>query len=156
MVALSEQEEQRFGELCQMAFNFARNDDCENLKVMIEAGLNVNLKTHKGDALLMVASYHDSINCAKMLLQKGAFVDERNDRGQTPLAGVCFKGHLEMAKLLLTFGANPNANNGLGATPYTFAILFGRQEIAEVSVEYSNPSVFKRVSLQMLKWFKKD
>ena len=91
-----------------------------------------------------------------MLLQKGALVDERNDRGQTPLAGVCFKGHLEMAKLLLAFGANPNANNGLGATPYTFAILFGRQEIAELLLEYSNPNIFKRMSLQILKWFKKD
>lgn len=155
MIELSEQEEQRFGGLCQMAFNFARNDDCENLRVMIEAGLNVNLKTHKGDTLLMLASYHDSINCAKMLLQKGAFVDERNDRGQTPLAGVCFKGHLEMAKLLLTFGANPNANNGLGATPYTFAILFGRQEIAELLIKYSQVSFFKRIPLTILRLIKK-
>lgn len=154
-VVLSEQEEQRFGELCQMAFNFARNDDCKNLEIMLDAGLNVNLKTHKGDTLLMLASYHDSMHCAKMLLQKGALVDERNDRGQTPLAGVCFKGHLAMAKLLLDFGANPNANNGLGATPYTFAILFGRQEIAELLLQYSNPSLLKRISLQMLKWFKK-
>ena len=50
-VVLSEQEEQRFGELCQMAFNFARNDDCKNLEIMLDAGLNVNLKTHKGDTL---------------------------------------------------------------------------------------------------------
>ncbi|EFT9698345.1 Cj1386 family hemin-binding protein, partial [Campylobacter coli] len=94
MMTLSLEEEKRFAELCKMAFNFARNNEYENLKIMIEAGLNVNLKTHKGDTLLMLAAYNNSYECAKMLLEKGALVDEKNDRGQTPLAGVCFKGYL--------------------------------------------------------------
>lgn len=152
-IALSIQEEQRFNELCQMAFDFVRKDECKNLKIMLDAGLNINLKTHKGDTLLMLAAYNNSLACAKTLLQSGALVDERNDRGQTPLAGVCFKGYTKMAKLLLDYGANPNANNGLGATPYTFAILFGRQEIAELLLQYSNKSLLKRIPLTLLRLF---
>ncbi len=106
MTTLSLEEEKRFEELCKMAFNFARNNECENLKIMIESGLNVNLKTHKGDSLLMLAAYNNSYESAKMLLEKGAKVDEKNDRGQTPLAGVCFKGYLPMCELLVKYGAN--------------------------------------------------
>ena len=39
----------------------------------------INLKTHKGDSLLMLAAYNNSYESAKMLLEKGAKVDEKND-----------------------------------------------------------------------------
>jgi len=148
------QEEQRIIELGQMAFNFARNDECENLETMIKAGLNVNLKTHKGDTLLMLASYHNSLKTAKMLLENGAKVDEKNDRGQTPLAGVCFKGYLDMAKLLVSYKANIDENNGLGMTPYSFAIMFGRKDIAEYLLANSKQNFLKKSTLKILSFFK--
>lgn len=154
MTALSQQEEQRFAELCNMAFDFARRDDADNLRAMINAGLNVNLKTHKGDTLLMLASYNNSLQTAKMLIELGAIVDEKNDRGQTPLAGVCFKGYYEMAKLLVDNGANVDENNGLGMTPYSFALMFGHKDIAQM-LSQKSPSVLKKVSLSILNKIKK-
>ncbi|WP_276882754.1 ankyrin repeat domain-containing protein [Campylobacter cuniculorum] len=156
MEILSLEEEKRFAELCNMAFDFARNDECENLEIMIKAGLNVNLKTQKGDTLLMLASYNNSLKTAQMLLENGARVDEKNDRGQTPLAGVCFKGHLQMCELLVKHGANINENNGLGMTPYTFAIMFGRKEVAEFLLNHSKKSLMKRIALKILKILKND
>ncbi len=90
MTTLSLEEEKRFEELCKMAFNFARNNECENLKIMIEAGLNVNLKTHKGDSLLMLAAYNNSYESAKMLLEKGAKVDEKKRSWTNPISGSLF------------------------------------------------------------------
>ena len=154
MEILTLEEEKRFAELCNMAFDFARNDECENLRIMIDAGLSVNLKTHRGDTLLMLAAYNNSLKTAAMLLQKGARVDEKNQRGQTPLAGVCFKGYLEMCELLVKNGANIDENNGLGMTPYTFAIMFGHKEIAEFLLSCSKKSLLKRISLKILSIFK--
>lgn len=133
---LTKDEERRYEELCAMAFDFARNDACENLEIMLNAGLSENLKNHKGDSLLMLASYHNSLPTAQMLLKRGARVDEKNDRGQTPLAGVCFKGYFEMAKLLVESGANIRENNGLGMTPFAYALMFGRKDIAKFFLEY--------------------
>ncbi|CAD7286540.1 ankyrin repeat domain-containing protein [Campylobacter suis] len=129
MITASEQA--RYDELCLMALDFARSDDVKSLEPMIRAGLNVNLKSTKGDTLLMLASYNNAKECVRMLLAYGASVDERNNRGQTPLAGAAFKGHLEVVKMLVDAGANINANNGMGATPYTFALMFGRREVAK-------------------------
>ena len=153
---ISAQEEKRYEELCQIAFNMARNNESAELEKMINAGLPINLKNHKGNSLLMLASYNGAFECTKMLLEHGANVDERNDRGQTPLAGVCFKGDLSMAKLLVEHGADIEANNGMGLTPYIFAVMFGRREIAELLLKSSRKKrIMKRLSLLLLKIFKK-
>lgn len=152
---LTQQEEQRFQELCTMAFNYARCDESENLRIMLKAGLNPNLKTAKGDTLLMLASYHNSLKTSSMLLEMGASVDEPNDRGQTPLAGVCFKGYMEMAKLLVGYGANIDRNNGLGMTPYGFAVMFGHSELAEFLLSKSRQNPLKKGALGALRLFSK-
>ncbi|RKO64195.1 hypothetical protein CKA54_06710 [Campylobacter sp. P255] len=149
------EEEKRIQELCTMAFDFARKNDVENLKIMIEAGLSVNLKNHKGDSLLMLASYHNAYECAKFLLENGASVDEKNDRGQTPLAGVCFKGYLPMCKILVQYGANIDENNGLGMTPFSFALMFGHRDIVEFLTQQSQKNFFKKTALLVLKIFKR-
>ncbi|WP_291951632.1 ankyrin repeat domain-containing protein [Campylobacter sp.] len=149
------EEEQRIQELCTMAFDFARRNDLQNLKIMIEAGLSVNLKNHKGDSLLMLASYHNSYECAKFLLENGARVDEKNDKGQTPLAGVCFKGYLPMCKLLVHYGANIDENNGLGMTPFSFAAMFGHREIVEFLAQNSKKSFLKKITFFILRIFKR-
>lgn len=149
------EEEQRIQELCTMAFDYVRKNDLQNLKIMIEAGLSANLKNHKGDSLLMLASYHNAYECAKFLLENGANVDEKNDKGQTPLAGVCFKGYLPMCKLLVEYGANIDENNGLGMTPFTFAVMFGRTDIVEFLTKHSKKSFLKKMCFTILKIFKK-
>ncbi|ARR00639.1 MULTISPECIES: ankyrin repeat domain-containing protein [Campylobacter] len=148
---ITPEEEKRYEELCGYAFNFARNNETNELEKMIDAGLSPNLKNHKGDSLLMLAAYNGSLETTKMLIQKGARVDERNDRGQTPLAGVCFKGNLEMTKLLVENGADIDANNGMGLTPYSFAVMFNRQEIAKYLLSKSKKRGFlKIISLKFL------
>lgn len=114
-----------------MALDFVRRDDADELEKMIKAGLSVNLKSVKGDTLLMLASYNNALKTVNMLLSNGARVDERNDREQTPLAGAAFKGHLEVVKALVDAGADVEATSGLGMTPYAFAIMFGRSETAK-------------------------
>lgn len=153
--ALTKEEEQRFQELCSMAFNYARRDEDENLKIMIEAGLNPNLKTSRGDTLFTLASYNNSLKTARMLLAMGANVDEANDMGQTPLAGVCFKGYVEMAKLLVDSGADIDRKNSLGMTPYGFAVMFGHYDLAKFLLSKSKQNSLKKSALSVLKLLSK-
>lgn len=133
---LTAQEYAKMEEFVKLSFDFARQDDAQSLKVMLDNGLNPNLANHKGDTLLMLASYHNALNCVELLLAKGAEVDKSNDRGHTPLAGVCFKGHGEVARLLLENGASINGCGG-ALNPINTAIMFRKKEILSLLMKYS-------------------
>lgn len=142
---LTPQEYAKMEEFVKLAFDFARNNDTESLKIMLENGLNPNLANHKGDTLLMLASYHNALACVCLLLDFGANVDTPNDRGHTPLAGVCFKGHTEVAKILLEFGANPNGcENKVVLSPINTALMFRRKEILKLLLRHTKPTWWQR------------
>ena len=121
----------RYEELQVFALDFARTGKTEDLKAMLQAGMPVNLCDHKGNSLIMVASYNGNFETTVMLVDFGAEVDKKNDRGQTPLAGVCFKGYIDIVKVLVKAGANIYENNGMGTTPIMFASMFGNSEIVK-------------------------
>ena len=127
----TEQELKRYEELQVFALDFARQGKTVDLKAMLEAGMPVNLCDHKGNTLIMLASYNGNLETTSMLIDFKALVDQKNDRGQTPLAGVCFKGYLDIVKVLVNAGANIHENNGLGTTPIMFASMFGNYEIVK-------------------------
>ena len=139
----TEQELKRYEELQVFALDFARTGKTEDLKAMLQSGMPVNLSDHKGNSLLMLASYNGNLETTSMLVDFGAQVDKKNDRGQTPLAGVCFKGYLDIVKVLVKAGANIYENNGMGTTPIMFASMFGNYEIVKFLSEQNKNNNFK-------------
>ena len=131
METLSKEDEARYGELQEMALDFARKGQSDILASMLQSGLHVNLSDAKGNTLLMLAAYNGELDTVRMLLSQGALVDQRNDRYQTPLGGAAFKGYLEICKALVEAGAKVDVDNGGGRTPIMFAALFGRVAVVE-------------------------
>ena len=134
----NDKELKRYEELQTIALELAREGNTQDLKAMLVAGMPVNLSDHKGNTLLMLASYNNNIETTQMLVDFGAQVNKKNDRGQTPLAGVCFKGYKDIVKILVKAGANIYENNGMGMTPIMFASMFGNQEIVRYLSEGEN------------------
>ncbi len=147
MISITVNEEDRYAQLQHMALDFARQGNTDELSKMIYSGLNINLCDHKGNSLLMLASYNNQLKLVKFLIENEAEVDKRNDRGQTPLAGVCFKGYFEMVKLLVEKGkADIHANNGMGTTPVTFSALFGHKEITDYLTKDKKSVIYSRLT----------
>ncbi|RBQ31151.1 hypothetical protein CRU92_08245 [Arcobacter sp. FW59] len=140
---VSQEEQKRYEELQILALDFARQGKTKDLELMLESGMAVNLTDHKGNTLLMLASYNGNFDTVQMLLDFKADVDRKNDKGQTPLAGVCFKGYLDIVKLLVNAGANMHENNGMGTTPLMFASMFGNTQIVVYLNEKDKSKSFK-------------
>ena len=87
----TEQELKRYEELQVIALDFARTGKTEDLKVMLQSGMPVNLCDHKGNSLLMLASYNGNLETTSMLVDFGADVDKKNDRGQINIAKCALK-----------------------------------------------------------------
>lgn len=101
-------------DLATKLFDFARTGQTDPLQQYISAGIPVNLINHKGDTLLMLATYHGNFETVKMLVEKGAEIDVCNDRGQSIVAGAVFKEYGDIVKYLAEKGADlalgqPNA-----------------------------------------------
>lgn len=91
-------------ELATKLFDFAREGKTPELQQYISAGIPVNLTNHKGDTLLMLASYYGNLETVKMLLDSGADTNVLNERGQSPIAGAVFKGYDEIVEALFQKG----------------------------------------------------
>ncbi|KAK5166487.1 uncharacterized protein LTR77_008030 [Saxophila tyrrhenica] len=112
--------------LASKLFDFAREGKTPELTQYISAGIPVNLTNHKGDTLLMLASYHGHVETTKALLDLGADANVLNDRGQSPIAGAVFKGSEEVVRCLVDRGADLRAGqpNAVEA-----ARMFKREEM---------------------------
>jgi len=122
---ISLEEEKRYEQLQLIALDYARVGESKELEKMIQAGISVNLTTHKEDSLLMLASYNGNYETCKMLISYKARLNQRNQRGQTPLEGVCFKGYLNIVKLLVENKVEVNSK------AIMYASIFGNIDIVK-------------------------
>ncbi|WP_410478973.1 ankyrin repeat domain-containing protein [Pseudomonas sp. zfem002] len=116
-------------------FERARQGDAAMLARLLDSGVPANLRNHKGDTLLMLASYHGHLDAARVLLEHGADPAIANDNQQMPLAGAAFKGDLPMVRLLLEGGGDPDASAGDGRTALMMAAMFNRVAIVDYLLE---------------------
>ena len=118
-------------DFAEQVFNKARDGDAAMLAALLSKGLPANLRNHKGDTLLMLASYHGHAEAVKVLLEHNADPEIRNDNGQSPIAGAAFKGDLLMVKTLIEGGAQVEGASFDGRTALMMAAMFNRTEIIE-------------------------
>jgi hypothetical protein len=91
-------------------------DDFELVKLFVESGADVNLKS-KNDILyvcsqssaLHLASSDSPIEVVRYLLEKGANISDKDSNGWTPLHYAAYGGNFEVVVCLLSLGADPNA-----------------------------------------------
>jgi ankyrin repeat protein len=79
----------------------AKEGNSEVVKLFLEAGMDIEVKTTGGQTALMIAALTNKTDVAKLLLEKGADVNAKNKHGGTALMTAAWKGHKEIAQLLL-------------------------------------------------------
>ncbi|MCR3783534.1 ankyrin repeat domain-containing protein, partial [Pseudomonas aeruginosa] len=72
-------------EFVHQLFDLARQGNSQRLEQLLQQGLPPNLRNHKGDSLLMLASYHGHADTVRLLLAYKADPDLRR-RVISPLA----------------------------------------------------------------------
>ena len=109
--------------LCKKAFEEAKMDyipenhshvTCVNL--LIEAGVNVNMKEEEGRTALIQAAINDHHECVDLLIQRGADITQPDYYGRTPITSAAFFGSIKSLDKLLSAGADVNASAVQGYT----------------------------------------
>jgi ankyrin repeat protein len=108
----------------------AQEGDATAVRLLIEAGMNVNIKTENyGSTPLMVASAARQLSIVDILIQKKAMVNMQDDLGDTALIIASSKGHLDVVQVLLNKGAEPNIQNVAGRTALRVAAENGHTTV---------------------------
>ncbi|WP_343901045.1 ankyrin repeat domain-containing protein [Arthrobacter rhombi] len=99
-------------------FDLARQGEADRLLALIAEGLPADLTDHKGDTLLILASYNGHNDLARALVERGATIDRLNDKGQSALTCAVFRQNTELTRFLLDAGADPKlgAQNAVAVT----------------------------------------
>jgi ankyrin repeat protein len=134
----------------------------EIIKILIDAGADVNCTNKKFSVLEYIGGMNDSnviklllengadvnyvnsfggallhthinnVEVVNLLLSKGANINVKNQRGETPLFLAADYKYIEVVKLLLDKGADPNIKNQWGETPLFRADNYKYIEVAKL------------------------
>eukprot|EP01094_Clydonella_sp_ATCC50884_P023404 TRINITY_DN55_c0_g1_i1.p1 TRINITY_DN55_c0_g1~~TRINITY_DN55_c0_g1_i1.p1 ORF type:complete len:1380 (+),score=805.61 TRINITY_DN55_c0_g1_i1:131-4270(+) len=109
----------------------AKKGETQRMKIMIDAGVKVDVMDKDGATALHHAAYLNHPKIVKMLLKGGANVDAVDNDGCSALHNAAFGGHTECINLLLAAGANPDLKDGQHGTPMLNACSEGHVEAAK-------------------------
>jgi hypothetical protein len=96
--------------------------DTKSIKLLLDAGANVNGTMSTGDMPLFVAARRGQTDVVTMLLDAGADLTAADKQGGTPLMHSLDGGRSDVVKLLLDKGADPLARRTDGQTAVTIAL----------------------------------
>lgn len=91
--------------------------ELELLKILIEAGADLEAVAENGQTALIEASSKGHHQVVKILIDAGAELEASDQTGQTALLRASSNGHTEVLSLLIAGGADVNATDQKGVTP---------------------------------------
>jgi len=113
----------------------ARNGHDEIVKLLIDAGAQIDAPNRYRETPLHWASYSDhpgTSNIIKQLLAAGAPVGAFSKNGWTPLHKAAYWGHPRVARQLLDGGADKNSKTNAGETALDLALKLKRTAVVDV------------------------
>lgn len=105
------------------------------LKLVLEAGADVNATDEYESTALIASLFNNHFNCAFHLIEAGADVNMRNECGTTAIMLAATAGHLECVRCLIQAGADVNSFANEGATALFNAAFNGYSEVLRELLE---------------------
>lgn len=122
--------------LISAAYN---DDNIEIVKLLIEAGANLDLKSCNESALLIACTYSCN-KIATLLIEKGANVNLKPIRGESCLYKAVSRNNVELIRHLIKYGANleikNNSPDGYNNTPLIIAAFYGYLKSVNILLEH--------------------
>jgi ankyrin repeat protein len=144
------------------------------MKILINAGTNINIQNSIGDSPLALACANRLYNHAEFLINKGADVNQTDNEGRTPLVHAVLtepasnRCNTRTIQNLINAGANINVVDAEGNTLLAEAVSSGNTKIVRLlvnsgieDVENNNGETAHRIALlngdaEMLKLLRPD
>lgn len=107
----------------------------DELRQLLEEGIDINQPADDGNTPLAVASYHGDFPAVSFLLANGSDPNLATVQGAPPLYWASRNGHALIIQLLCSYGADPNKEARDGLTPLACSALEGHEECCRLLLE---------------------
>ena len=107
----------------------------EELRRLLEDGLDPNIRNQYGESALMIASIKGSEDTVRLFLEYNADPNIVNDFDETPLLQASIYGYPDIVETLLEYNADPNIYDDLKYTPLMRAITRRFGEIVRLLLD---------------------
>eukprot|EP01100_Stratorugosa_tubuloviscum_P007291 TRINITY_DN304_c0_g3_i3.p1 TRINITY_DN304_c0_g3~~TRINITY_DN304_c0_g3_i3.p1 ORF type:complete len:1454 (+),score=867.69 TRINITY_DN304_c0_g3_i3:46-4407(+) len=113
----------------------AQQGEDNRLKMLIEAGSNINVEDKDGATPLHHAANMGHLKIVKTLLKSAAKLQAKDNDGSTPLHNACLSGHYPIVEYLLQKGASVDDIDSSNGTPLLNAASGGHSKIVEFLIK---------------------
>jgi ankyrin repeat protein len=113
----------------------AENGSEAIVKLLLEAGANMESKNTYDQTPLYLAALHGREAVVRLLLEAGANMESKNTYERTPLYHAALNGHEVVVKLLLEAGANLESKDINQHTPLILAAKRGREAAVKLLLQ---------------------
>ena len=110
----------------------ARNGDVNEVKRLLEKGVNVNGQAMYGYTALIASACMGHVEVVNLLVAKGADINLRDGVGDTALKMASFGGHVEVVEFLLDGGADIRARDAKGYTALICGAGSGHCDVVKI------------------------
>ena len=116
---------------------WAKCDDIEAVRLLLEAGANSNIQNRFGQTTLhqVLDVCSEAEQVVRLLLEAGADVNIQDRRGTTALHLAASDGNIELTRMLVEAGADVDARDEDGERPLHVAAALGNAEMASFLIE---------------------
>jgi len=124
------------------------------VKMLLEAGINLNLQNKDGyTSLISAVAVNYSKKIVQILLDNGANPNMQDYCGWTALHWAAIENKLKMARMLLDKGVNLNIPNNIGRTALHLAVKMHNPKIVQMLIDYdANPTIQDIEGCTALDW----
>jgi tetratricopeptide (TPR) repeat protein len=107
----------------------ASSGQADVVKVILERGIDVNIKDDSGRTALSFAAENGQTRIVQILRVASADLNAKDENGKTALIYAAINGHDDTVKMLLDLGVDVNARDNIGETAFIYAAETGRADI---------------------------
>ena len=113
----------------------AENGHLDVVRMLLEAGSEVDAARPDGFTALLVAAQHGHLEVARALLDAGADLNARDQYGGGALLLAAMSAHLDVVRTLLEAGCNVDAATDNGTTALDMAVQNGHLDVVRTLLE---------------------